>query len=236
MRPGRPASKIRIKTTGDSDLADIFNEVDEAVRRERLEKIWRRYGTHLIVLAVLIVAAVGGWRFYDHWEGQKAAVSGADFEAAMTLAEAGKHQEAADAFAKVAKDGAAGYRTLARLREAQEIAPRDAKAAIAAFDVLAADASIGQRFQDLAALRAGFLLLDTAPFDEMRRRLEPIAAAGRTFRHSARELLAMSAWRVNDTTTARRFAEQIISDGETPGSIRSRIEVLIAMLPAAAKS
>jgi hypothetical protein len=46
----------------------------------------------------------------------------------------------------------------------------------------------------------------------------------------------MSAWRVNDTTTARRFAEQIISDGETPGSIRSRIEVLIAMLPAAAKS
>jgi hypothetical protein len=70
----------------------------------------------------------------------------------------------------------------------------------------------------------------------MRRRLEPLTEAKRTFRHSARELLAMSAWRVNDMTAARRFAEQIINDAETPGSIRSRIEVLIAMLPAAAKS
>jgi hypothetical protein len=233
---GAAASKTAEKTAGDSDLADIFNEVDEAVRRERLEKLWQRYGIYFIALGVLIIAAVGGWRGYEHWQTQKAAESGAAFEAAMTLAEAGKPQEAADAFAKVAKDGAAGYRTLARLREAEEIATRDAKAGVAAFDVLAADGSIGQRFQDLVTVRAGFLLVDTATFDEMRRRLEPLAAPGRGFRHSARELLAMSAWRVNDMTAARRFAEQIISDGETPGSIRSRIEVLIAMLPAAAKS
>ena len=217
-------------------MADIFNEVDEAVRRERLEKLWQRYGGYFIALGVLLIAGVGAWRGYDHWQGQKAAEAGAAFEQAMTLAEAGKHQEAADAFAKVAKDGSAGYRTLARLREAAEISSRDAKAAVAAFDALAADSSIGQRFQDLAALRAGFLLVDTAPFNEMNQRLEPLAAAGRTFRHSARELLALSAWRVNDMTAARRYAEQIINDGETPNGIRSRIEVLIAMLPAAAKS
>ena len=70
----------------------------------------------------------------------------------------------------------------------------------------------------------------------MRRRLEPLAAPGRTFRHSARELLALSAWRSNNMTDARRWADQIVGDGETPSAIRSRIEVLIAMLPAAAKS
>ena len=56
-----------------------------------------------------------------------------------------------------------------------------------------------------------------------------------TSRNPARELLALSAWRNNDMTNARRWAEQIIGDGETPGAIRSRVEVLIAMLPAAAK-
>ncbi|HKY87368.1 MAG TPA: tetratricopeptide repeat protein [Pseudorhodoplanes sp.] len=217
-------------------MADIFNEVDEAVRRERLEKIWRQYGTYIIAVAVLIVAAVGGWRGYDYLQRQKAQEAGAQFEAAMTLAESGKHQEAADAFAKVAKEGAGGYTTLARLREAAELSARDVKAGVAAFDTLAADSSIGQRFQDLAALRAGFLLVDTAPLNEMTRRLEPLADPKRTFRHSARELLALSAWRANDMTAARRFAEQIIGDGETPGAIRSRIDVLIAMLPAAAKS
>lgn len=217
-------------------MADIFNEVDEAVRRERLEKLWQRHGTSLIALVVLVIAGVGAWRGYDYWQGQEAAKAGTAFEAAMTLAEAGKHQEAADAFAKVAKEGAGGYPTLARIREAAEIAPRDAKAAVAAFDAIAVDSGVGQRFQDLAALRAGFLLVDTAPLDDMRRRLEPLAGAGRTFRHSARELLALSAWRVNDSAAARRFAEEIINDGETPASIRSRIEVLMAMLPAAAKS
>jgi len=216
-------------------LADIFHEVDEAVRRERLEKIWQRYGTYIIAAVILIIAAVGGWRGYDYWQRQKAQEAGAQFEAAMTLAEAGNHQEAADAFAKVVKDGAGGYPTLARLREAAELGARDPKAAVAAFDLLAADTSIGQRFQDLAALRAGFLLVDTAPYNEISRRLEPLAAAGRTFRHSARELLALSAWRGNDMTAARRWAEQIINDGETPGAIRSRVEVLNAMLPAAAK-
>jgi hypothetical protein len=217
-------------------LTDIFSEVDEAVRRERLEKLWQRYGTHLIVVLVLVIAGVGAWRGYDYWQRQKAAEAGAAFEAAMTLAEAGKHQEAADAFAKVAREGAGGYTVLARLREAAEIGARDAKAGVPAFDALAADAGIGQRFQDLAALRAAFLLVDTASFDEMRRRLEPLAEPKRTFRHSARELLALSAWRANDVTAARRFAEQIVNDGETPGAIRSRVEVLMAMLPAAAKS
>lgn len=217
-------------------MADIFHEVDEAVRRERLEKIWKQYGNYIIAAAILIVAAVGGWRGYDYWQGKRAQEAGAQFEAAMALAESGKHQEAADAFAKVAKDGAGGYRTLARLREASELAPRDAKAAVAAFDALAADGGVGQRLQDLAAIRAGFLLVDTAPLDDMRRRLEALAAPGRTFRHSARELLALSAWRGNDMTEARRWAEQIVNDAETPGAIRSRIEVLMAMLPAAAKS
>jgi hypothetical protein len=217
-------------------LADIFNEVDEAVRRDRLEKIWQRHGKFIIAGAILIVAAVGGWRGYDYLERKNAQEAGAQFEDAMTLAEAGKHQEAADAFAKVAKGSAGGYRTLARLREASELGSRDAKAGAAAFDALAADSGIGQRFQDLASLRAGFLLADTATFDDMRRRLEPLAAPGRTFRHSARELLALSAWRSNNMTDARRWADQIVGDGETPSAIRSRIEVLIAMLPAAAKS
>jgi hypothetical protein len=64
-------------------LADIFNEVDEAVRRERLEKIWQRYGTWIIAAAVLIVAGVGGWRGYDYLQRQKAQEAGAQFEASI---------------------------------------------------------------------------------------------------------------------------------------------------------
>ena len=216
-------------------MADIFHEVDEEVRRERLKKLWDRYSIYIVALAVLIIAGVGGWRGYDYLQGRKAAEAGAAFEAALALAEAGKHQEAADAFAKVGKNGTPGYRTLARLREAAELAVTDAKAAVAAFDAVAADGAVAQTLRDVASVRAGFLLLDTAAYDEMRNRLEPMTAANRPFRHSARELLALSAWRAEDMATARRWSDMILNDGETPASIRARIDVLMALVPATAK-
>ncbi len=83
-------------------MTDIFNEVDEEVRREQLKKLWERYGNYLIAVCVLIVVGVGAWRGYEWWQAKQAAQSGAAFEQAVELAEAGKHQEAEAAFAKLA--------------------------------------------------------------------------------------------------------------------------------------
>lgn len=125
-------------------MADIFQEVDEEVRRERLNKLWQRYGHYIIAACLLVVVAVAAWRGYEWWETKKAVEAGAAFEQAVTLAEAGKHQEAEAAFAKLAADGTAGYRLLARLREAAELARTDRKAAIKAYDEIASDRSVGQ--------------------------------------------------------------------------------------------
>jgi hypothetical protein len=111
----------------------------------------------------------------------------------------------------------------------------DAKAALKAYDELAADASIGQVMQDLAVLRAGFLLVDTAPFEELRQRLEPLAEPKRTFRHSARELLALSAWRAGDAAASKKWFDMIVTDADTPSATRSRIEVLMALASADGK-
>ena len=106
-------------------MSDIFQEVDEEVRREKLQQLWERHGNLIVAFALLVVLAVGGWRGYEYWEGQKAAESGAAFEAAVALAEGGKQAEAQAAFAKIAKDGSSGYRILARFREAAELAKTD---------------------------------------------------------------------------------------------------------------
>ena len=120
-------------------MSDIFQEVDEEVRREQLKKLWERYGNYIIAACILVIVGVGGWRGYEWWETKRAAESGAAFEQAVTLAESGKPQEAEAAFAKLATDGTAGYRVLARLREAAELARTDPKAAVKAYDEIAAD-------------------------------------------------------------------------------------------------
>jgi hypothetical protein len=217
-------------------VSDIFHEVDEEVRREKLRQLWERHGNLIVAFALLVVLAVGGWRGYDWWETQKAAESGAAFEAAVTLAESGKQAEAQEAFAKLAKDGSSGYRVLARFREAAELAKSDGAAAVKAYDALAADSGLGRAMQDLAGIRAGLILVDSAPLAELSPRLEPLTAADRPFRHSARELLAIGAWRLGDTAVAKRWFDLIASDIETPAGTRQRMDVLMTLSGEKAKT
>jgi hypothetical protein len=216
-------------------VADIFQEVDEEVRRDQFKRLWERYGNYIIAGCVLVVVGVGGWRGYQWWEAKRAADSGAAFEQAVTLAETGKPQEAEAAFAKLAIDGTAGYRVLARLREAAELARTDPKAAVKSYDEIAADRGAGQVIQDLAALRAGFLLVDSSSYGDLRAQLEPLAGPERPFRHSARELLALSAWKHGDMDATRKWVEMVVTDPQTPPGARNRAEVLSEFIAAGGK-
>jgi len=210
-------------------MSDIFQEVDEEVRRERLMQLWKRYGNFVIAAVVILVLGVGAWRGYQWWEAKKAAEAGAAFDSAVELADTGKPAEAEAAFARLASQGPATYRVLARIREAAILAQRDPKAAVAAYDAIANDGSAGKSFQDLAAIRAASLLVDTAPLAEMAQRLEPLTKPDSPFRHSARELLALAAFKAGDKVAAKKWFDMIESDPETPQSLRGRIDILMTL-------
>jgi hypothetical protein len=217
-------------------VSELFDEVNEDVRRDQLKKLWEQYSIYIVAAAFLIIAAVGGWRGYQYLEAKKAAEAGSAFDKAVELSEANKHAEAEAAFTELAAKAPSGYRTLARLRAAAEAASRDPKAAAKSYDDIAADRSVGAPEQDLAKVRAAELLLESSSYPTMLQRLEPATAPGATFRHTARELLALSAWRAGDTAAARQWLDLIANDGETPPSLRSRAEALQALLPPVAKS
>jgi len=217
-------------------VSELFDEVDEEVRRDQLKKLWDQYSLYIIAIALLIIAAVGGWRGYEYLEAKKAAEAGDAFNKAVELSEQNKHAEAEAAFTDLAAKAPFGYRMLARFRAAAEAANRDPKAAAKMFDDIAGDRSVGAEQQALARIRAAGLVLDTASYSEMLQRLQGDTAPEATFRHAARELLALSAFHANDASAARQWLDMISLDGETPPSLRSRAEALQALLPPVAKS
>jgi hypothetical protein len=219
-------------------MSDLFREVDEEIRKDKATEFWFKHGTKLVLAATLIIAGVAGWQAYTRYEfGQRAAL-GAAFEAAMAEANAEK-PEATASLTTLAEGKTGTYPALARFRLASDLARKaqdeaGRKDAASAFDALAKDAALPTEWQELASLRAAYVLLDDAPLADIEARLTPLMAAGKPFRHSAREALALAAWRVNNQDRALEILQQVILDTETPQNMRQRAEAMLAVVRAGA--
>ncbi len=211
-------------------MSDIFDEVEDELRRDRAERLWKKYWPAIASIAAIVVIGVSGWRYYDYAEAQKSAAAGARFEAALQLAKDGKTDEADAALRAIAKDAPTGYRMLASFREAAELAGKDKAAAVKAYDAMAADQSLQPIYRDLAKLRAAFLLVDTAPTADMVARLEPLTMAGQPWRNAARELIGLSAYRTGDRALAEKHFSSIQIDADAPEGVRRRADFMLALL------
>ena len=220
-------------------MADIFREVDEDVRNDRALEAWNKYQPWLIVLAVAVVAASGGYRFYESSRIKAAEAAGAQYEAALKLARDAKPAEAEAALLAISTTGPAGYRDLALLRRAAEIANHDAPAGVAAYDSLVGNAALPPQLQSVARLRAAMLRADEADIKEMTVRLLPLSGPGQALRHTARELLALSALKADDLDAAGKWLDQIVADPQSPDATRRRAGELQGLVqggkPAAAQ-
>lgn len=215
-------------------MTDIFHEIEEDLRRDRLRKLWDRFGGLIIAAAVLAIVAAAGWSGYKYWRHQQAVAASAAFQSAITLYDAGKFQDAEAAFGAIAKDGPAGYRTLSLFRGAAAAAARDKAAGVAAFDAIGADGRLPQLVRELALLRAALILADIAGLPEVQQRAGAIAAGTGPLRHSARETLAMAQLKAGDLTAANKTATDMTSDSETPSGVRSRAELIRRLTAGAA--
>ncbi|MGU3539341.1 tetratricopeptide repeat protein [Methylobacterium sp. A54F] len=208
---------------------EFFREVNEDYRRDQVAQIWRRYSGVIIALAVLVVAGVGGYRYWQSAQRAAAESASVRFDAANRLARDGKAEEADKAFDELESQGPAGYRLLAQFRAATETAKRDPAAGAAALDKIAAETGIGDGLRDLARLRAALIRMDLPDPAPALSSLQGLAASG-AFRHTAREMLGLAALRRGQFDEAGRWFDQILADPETPQGLRQRIEVYAALV------
>jgi hypothetical protein len=211
-------------------MADIFREIDEEVRRDKAAALWKKYGTLIIALAVVAVAAVAGWQVWLHREQQASQAVGAKLEEALRASRDNRGAEAESILVELSANAPAGYRQIARFRLAAETGKRDPAAGATAFDGLANDASLDQLYRDLARLRAGMLRVDLAPYADIRTALEPLATPQGAWRHSAREFLGIAALKANLFEDAGRWFDAIVTDPQSPQVLRQRTELYLALV------
>lgn len=215
----------------------FIREVNEELRSEQMRKFWQRYGAAVIGAAALIVVGAASFGIYEYWTTGKANASGDQFSSALKLVEEGKTEEALSAFATLEKDGHGSYPLLAKFRAASVHAEKgDVAAAVQAFTAIGNDTSVPEVFRDTAKLRAGWLMVDTAAYDEVSALVEVLSSDTHTMRGSAREILGLSAYKHGDFTKAKQWFELLANDAQTPRNVNSRVQILLDNIAASGKA
>jgi hypothetical protein len=214
----------------------FIREVNEELRSEQLQTAWKRFRPVIIGVAVLIVVGVAGAGLFEWWQARQSSASGDRFLSAIKNANDKKSDEAMKELEALSKDGFGSYPVLARMRLATAKAEKgDVKAAIADFQAIGQDGTVPTAMRNVAKLRAGWMMVDTSKYDEVASQIEELAAPTSTVRHSAREILGLSAFKAGNYAKAKEWMQKIVDDAEAPDGGRQRARIILALITSSGK-
>lgn len=207
-----------------TDPAESFvREVDENLRRDQAQDFMKKYGPWIVGAALLFLAAVAGWIYWQDRQAAQAEAQTEQLSAIMTGIGAGQSATADKQLQPLTQSDADGVRAAARLtRAAVALEKADRKTAIAEYRAVMDDEGLAQPYRDLANIRATALEFDQMQPQDVIARLEPLAEAGNPWFGSAGELTAMAMLKQGRKSEAGRMFAAIAADNQVPGSIRSR--------------
>ncbi len=209
---------------------NIFREIDEELRSDRMRALWRRFAPFVIggaVAIVVLVAANEGWTWYTKSQSSQ---SSQELYAALDTAERGDLAAAQTQLEQLIADGSGGYPVLAEFRRAALLAEQgDVPAAVAAYDALANTQS-NMRLRELALLLAGNLLVDHGTLAEVEARIATLATDDSQFRRVAREILGLAQYKAGNFAAAEASFQAVLDDPLATSGLRSRMAYYMAQM------
>jgi hypothetical protein len=199
-------------------VSDIFREVEEDVRKERLEKLWKAYGDYAIALVAVIILGVAGYELWLRYEDNQRGRASSAFVAAQHVTNPAQ-----------AATAPGGYGELAKLGEAGALpATGRVNDAIALYkDIAGSDAGpLGAT----ARLRAAWLEADNASRADLATLLAPINTPTSPWRQMAREVLAYSDYKAGKNMVAGAAFTALANDPESPDALKNRARAFAAFL------
>jgi hypothetical protein len=208
---------------GPVDNESFYREVDEELRRDQMKSYWERFGKLVIAGIVLVLAAIGGFIWWQNQKEVKAAERGEQLIQAFDDIAARRKAAAIGKLDALAKSGSEGHRAAALLTKADlAIEGGDLKGAAATFKQITDDKGLASPYRDVALVRMTALELDTLPPQAVVDRLKGLAVAGNPWFGSAGEMVAISYLRMNKPKQAGAIFAAMAKDKKLPDTLRSR--------------
>ena len=208
----------------------LLREVDEELRRDRLQKLWRQSAPFVFGAAAAVILLVAGYEGWNWWSGSNAARSSDQFYAATQAADGADFDAARAALDRVIAEGSGAYPALAQFREASLLAQQGKiDEAVAAYDGLATSQS-SPHLRELALVMGANLLIDKGDVAAVEQRVGGSIAPDSPMRNAAREVLGLAQYKAGQLDKAMTTFQAIIDDPYASRDLQSRTQLYIQQL------
>ena len=213
-------------------MVDVFEQVEEELRSDRYKRLARTWLP--VAGVVLVVALIGalGWWGWDSLNSSKASKAAEAYDRGMEALRAENPADARAAFEEAVNEGNGAYKALALHQQAGlAVTANKVPDAVRLFDE-AAKASRDPIISDPAALKAAFLIMDTAPLADIEARLQPLTEDDRPLHAFAQEALALARLQHGKTKEAREAFVLLQLGQNVPDDVRQRASAAIETIDA----
>ena len=210
----------------------LFREIDEELKQENLQQIWKRYGRSIIGASILLIAGVACFKGWQSHELNNRIEFGERFDTAVDLITSDDIQAAENSFRAITEGSSLGYTILANFQIASLAGKRgDPGSAIKIYKKLADDERLDMIYRDLATILGAYAELETnSKSFELIERADQLALGMSPWRFSAKEIRALAAFLNGDKKTARARYKELIKEAAAPQGIRDRAQYMLDLL------
>ena len=206
-------------------MADIFDEIEEDLRRDRMALLWQRYGNYILGFAILIIVGVAGNQGYDYWKNSRAQSAGDMFFEAVIA------ENSLDAMSAVSKELPKGYEMLSRFRIAALFSEEGKQAeAEKSYLLLSEDPSIDSFYQQIALLLSVMNAPETSSKEELINRISSLAEFAGPLQGLALETSSGLYLELNQPGKALSFLKRASELTDIPPDLRQRISQSLLIL------
>lgn len=218
-------------------MADIFDEVDAALQRDKVVA-WMKSRGHLVIVALIaiIVAVVMRNVWHDREEKTLKVQTAQLLEILLPVkSEVLKEEQADKILADLQKTGNKQIDVIAGLQRASRYEQAgDTTKALEVLESLAKRRYTEKVLQDLATVQYVRLKLSLVPDQDNLKTLlaqvKPLTEKDRAFRFSARELQGLILQLQNKNADAQKIFEALATDEAAPATLRERAQSYVIMM------
>ena len=207
-------------------MADIFDEVSEELKQDRLIQIWKKFSKYIISFFVITILTILSYQLFLNWSEKKLEASSQQFFTALEKLDNKKYEESFKIFLKSSNEQNEGYRVMSLfgLAETNYKIGKIREMALN-YKNIYEDVNIGLYYRNLSRLLS-VMKDNISSFEQQINILKPILNSPSKLQLLAAELEVMLHIRSDNLNEAKTKLKSLLKRADISFEQKSRLELI----------